>query len=74
MMLHTKYSQTYMARTCRTVGASSTHGWVRAIPGLTIFKGFHMYLMLTMDAMFLSIKVAYCMFHLSFMSMYPFAR
>ena len=41
-----------------TIGVSSTHQWVQAIPGLTIFKGVHMYFMFTMDTMFLSIKAA----------------
>ena len=41
-----------------TVGASSTHWWVQVIPGLTIFKGIHIYFMFTMDTTFLSIKAA----------------
>ena len=44
----------------RTSSASSTHRWVQVIPGLTIFKGVHMYFMFTMDTTFLSIKVAKC--------------
>ena len=34
-----------------TVGVSSTNRWVSGIPGLTIFKGVHMYFMFTMDTM-----------------------
>ena len=40
-----------------TICASSSHQWVRAIPGLTIFKGVHMCVMFTMDTMFLWIKM-----------------
>ena len=43
-----------------TVSASWTHRWVRAIPGLTIFKGVQLYFMFTMVIRFLSIKFAKC--------------
>ena len=41
-----------------TVGASSTHPCVRAIPCLTIFKLVHVYFMSSRTPRFLSIKVA----------------
>ena len=38
-------------------GASLTHRWVQVIPGLTNFKGGHMFFMFTMDTTFFQSKL-----------------
>ena len=56
-----------------TVGASSTHPCVRAIPSLTIFKLVHVYFMSSRTSRFLSTKVVKRTWHLPLIKK-PFAR